>query len=46
MGYALIVRKGATKEDFDDQIGIHPTNSEEFVYMDKLYEAEAQKTGC
>ncbi len=27
-GYAVAVLMGATKEHFDDTIGIHPTNSE------------------
>ena len=27
-GYAVAMRKGATKEDFDATIGIHPTCSE------------------
>lgn len=27
-GYAVAMRKGATKEDFDMTIGIHPTCSE------------------
>lgn len=27
-GYAVALKKGATKEDFDTTIGIHPTNSE------------------
>lgn len=27
-GYAVAIKKGATKEDFDGTIGIHPTCSE------------------
>jgi len=30
-GFALALRVGATKEDFDDMIGIHPTTAEEFT---------------
>lgn len=30
-GYAVAIKKGATKEDFDSTIGIHPTCSEVIV---------------
>jgi thioredoxin reductase (NADPH) len=30
-GYAVAVLMGATKDHFDDTIGIHPTNSEELL---------------
>lgn len=30
-GFAVAVRMGATKRDFDDTVAIHPTNAEEFV---------------
>ncbi len=32
-GIAVAVKAGATKEDFDSTIGIHPTAAEEFVTM-------------
>jgi glutathione reductase (NADPH) len=32
-GFAVAVRMGATKRDFDDTVAIHPTNAEEFVTM-------------
>jgi len=42
-GYAVAVLMGATKEHFDDTIGIHPTNSEELV---GFQENEADGGGC
>jgi glutathione reductase (NADPH) len=32
-GFAVAVRMGATKRDFDDTIAIHPTSAEEMVTM-------------
>ena len=32
-GMAIAMRCGATKQDFDRTIGIHPTAAEEFVTM-------------
>ena len=32
-GFAVAVRMGATKKDFDDTIAIHPTSAEELVTM-------------
>jgi glutathione reductase (NADPH) len=32
-GFAVAIRMGATKQDFDDTVAIHPTASEEFVTM-------------
>jgi len=32
-GFALAVRLGATKEDFDNLVGIHPTAAEEFTTL-------------
>ena len=32
-GFAVAIRMGATKRDFDDTVAIHPTNAEEFVTM-------------
>lgn len=33
-GYALALKLGATKADFDATVGIHPTDAEAFVQMD------------
>jgi glutathione reductase (NADPH) len=32
-GFAVAVRLGATKDDFDDTVAIHPTSAEELVTM-------------
>ncbi|MDE1549652.1 glutathione-disulfide reductase [Jeotgalibaca caeni] len=32
-GFAVAVKMGATKEDFDNTVAIHPTGAEEFVTM-------------
>ncbi|HYL01149.1 MAG TPA: glutathione-disulfide reductase [Steroidobacteraceae bacterium] len=32
-GFAVAMRMGATKKDFDDTVAIHPTSAEEFVTM-------------
>ncbi|MEM7430554.1 MAG: glutathione-disulfide reductase [Pseudomonadota bacterium] len=32
-GFAVAIRMGATKSDFDDTVAIHPSNAEEFVTM-------------
>lgn len=32
-GFAVAVKMGATKQDFDDTVAIHPTGAEEFVTM-------------
>jgi glutathione reductase (NADPH) len=32
-GFAVAVRMGATKRDFDDTVAIHPTSAEEMVTM-------------
>jgi glutathione reductase (NADPH) len=32
-GFAVAIRMGATKADFDDTVAIHPTSAEEFVTM-------------
>lgn len=32
-GMAIALRCGATKDDFDRTVGIHPTSAEEFVTM-------------
>ncbi|EFC48027.1 predicted protein [Naegleria gruberi] len=43
-GFALALKKGCTKEEFDDVIGIHPSNAEAFMYLELgVYE---DKTCC
>jgi glutathione reductase (NADPH) len=32
-GFAVAVRMGATKRDFDDTVAIHPTSAEELVTL-------------
>ena len=32
-GFAVAIRMGATKRDFDDTVAVHPTSSEELVTM-------------
>ena len=32
-GFAVALRMGATKRDFDDTVAIHPTSAEELVTM-------------
>jgi len=32
-GFAVAIKMGATKADFDATVAIHPTTSEEFVIM-------------
>ena len=32
-GFAVAIKMGATKADFDATVAIHPTGSEEFVTM-------------
>jgi glutathione reductase (NADPH) len=32
-GFAVALKAGATKQDFDNTVGIHPTSAEEFVTM-------------
>lgn len=32
-GFAVAIKMGATKKDFDDTVAIHPTGAEEFVTM-------------
>ena len=46
-GFGVAMKMGATKEDFDDTVGIHPTAAEEFTTMTALAGSpEEQKTGC
>ena len=32
-GFAVAIKMGATKNDFDDTVAIHPTSAEELVTM-------------
>ena len=48
-GFALAVRSGVTKADFDTLIGIHPTAAEEFTTLtETLVSGEdfMKKGGC
>jgi len=47
-GFAVAMRKGATKADFDDTVGIHPTAVEELTLLEitKSSGASSQKAGC
>lgn len=42
------MKMGATKEQFDDVVGIHPTCAEEMTTLNvtKAEDPEAKKTGC
>lgn len=40
-GFAVAVRMGATKQDFDDTVAIHPTGAEEMVTMRNARDAVA-----
>ena len=47
-GYAVAMKMGAKKSDFDATVGIHPTVSEEFTLLSitKRSGVDATKTGC
>ncbi|KAJ8302224.1 hypothetical protein KUTeg_021211 [Tegillarca granosa] len=47
-GYAVAMKVGCTKQDFDDTIGIHPTCSEIFTTLDvtKRSGKDAAQAGC
>ena len=47
-GFAVAIKMGATKKDFDETVGIHPTVAEEFTIMDvtKRSGKSALKSGC
>ena len=36
-GVSVAINMGATKQDFDNSVAIHPTASEELVLMDTKY---------
>jgi thioredoxin reductase (NADPH) len=47
-GYAVAMKMGATKKDFDETVGIHPTVSEEFTILEitKRSGIDPTKKGC
>ncbi len=46
-GFAVALLKGATKEDFDNTVGIHPTVAEEFTLLKHIAgSADEVKTAC
>ncbi len=47
-GYGVAIRLGATKEDFDSTIGIHPTCSETMtgIYTTKRSGVDVATSGC
>jgi len=47
-GFAVAIKLGATKADFDNTVGIHPTVVEEFTTMatTKRSGGSAEKSGC
>jgi len=47
-GYAGMIKLGATKEDFDDLVGIHPTTAEVFTTLDvtKSSGTDPSAAGC
>lgn len=47
-GFGIAIKMGATKADFDNLIGIHPTTAENFTTLDitKSSGADASATGC
>jgi len=47
-GFALGMKLGATKADFDNTVGIHPTTAEEFTSLSttKRSGESAEKSGC
>jgi len=47
-GYGMALKMGATKADFDDLIGIHPTTAETFTTMEitKRSGVDASASGC
>jgi len=45
-GFAGMIKLKATKNDFDDLIGIHPTTAEVFTTMEKTKAEDPSATGC
>jgi glutathione reductase (NADPH) len=35
-GFAVAIKAGATKRDFDETVAIHPTSAEELVLMGEM----------
>ena len=45
-GFAGMIKLKATKDDFDDLIGIYPTTAEQFTKLDKTKAEDPSATGC
>jgi len=45
-GYSGMLRLKATKSDFDDMVGIHPTTAEQFTTLTKTKADDPASTGC
>lgn len=46
-GFAALILKGATKDDFDRTVGIHPTMAEEFTTLKFIAgSSNEKKEGC
>lgn len=46
-GFAVAIKKGVTKEDFDLTVGIHPTCAEEFTLLKAIAGSKDEsKEGC
>jgi len=47
-GYTVAIKMGATKKDFENTVGIHPTVSEEIITIriTKRSGEDPKKTGC
>ena len=47
-GFGVAIKMGATKQDFDNTVGIHPTTAEEFTGLTttKRSGESAEKSGC
>lgn len=46
-GFAVAMKMGATKKDFDNTVGIHPTSAEEFTTIKQIKgEGEVKESGC
>ena len=47
-GFGVAIKCGATKADFDNTVGIHPTNAEQFttISITKASGDSAESTGC
>jgi len=45
-GFAGMIKLKATKNDFDDLIGIHPTTAEVFTTLEKTKAEDPSATGC